>query len=66
MYEIWDITFMWSCHVKTDKHENGRPLGHIHTIKTVLNVERPYTREKLSADYEFSNTVLTQHLTCTQ
>jgi hypothetical protein len=57
---------MWSCHAKTDKHETIDHWGNIHTIKTVLNVERPYIREKVSADYEFSNTVLTQHLTCTQ
>jgi hypothetical protein len=30
VHEIWDITFMWSCHAKTDRHEN-ETIGAIFT-----------------------------------
>jgi hypothetical protein len=67
VHEIWDITFMWSCHAKTDRHENeticigtifNRQLKLCWTLKFIPI----YIREKVSADYEFSNTVLTQTL----
>jgi hypothetical protein len=55
---------MWPCHAKTDRHEN-ETIGTIFTqlkLCWMLKFIPIYIREKVSADYEFSNTVLTQTL----